>query len=97
MANTKSSKKSIRKTAKLTARNKSVKSRIKNLFKKLSSSSGADAKAVAIECVSSLDKASKSNVIHANKVSRIKSRLSKVIFSCDSTQCCAAADTNAAE
>ena len=97
MANTKSSKKSIRKTEKLTARNKSVKSRIKTLFKKLAASSGNEAKAIAIDCASSLDKASKSNVIHHNKVNRLKSRLSKFIFASEPVAASAPAEVPASE
>jgi ribosomal protein S20 len=83
MANIKSSKKSIRKIAKLTARNKAERSRLKTFSKKLQKlQAGDDAaatKAMAIEYMSIVDKAGKHGVWHHNKVNRIKSRLTKLI------------------
>ena len=86
MANIKSSKKSIRKIAKLTARNKAERSRLKTFSKKLQKlQAGDDAaatKAMAIEYMSIVDKAGKHGVWHHNKVNRIKSRLTKLIAAC---------------
>ena len=86
MANIKSSKKSIRKIAKLTARNKAERSRLKTFSKKLQKlQAGDDAaatKAMAIEYMSIVDKAGKHGVWHHNKVNRIKSRLTKFIAAC---------------
>lgn len=84
MANLKSSKKSIRKIAKLTARNKAERSRLKTFSKKLqqlqASNDGAAAKTLAIEFMSLIDKAGKHGVWHHNKVNRMKSRLMPIII-----------------
>ena len=84
MANLKSSKKSIRKIAKLTMRNKAEKSRIKTASKKLEAlkeSGDAEAiKAAAKVLMSVVDKAGKHGVWHENKVNRIKGRLTPLIF-----------------
>jgi small subunit ribosomal protein S20 len=73
MANLKSSKKDIRRIARRTERNTAVSSRLKTLRKKaLGEASEGDKKAYA----SALDKAVKSGVIHRNKASREKSKLS---------------------
>ena len=84
MANIKSSKKSIRKIAKLTMRNKAEKSRIKTASKKLEAlKEGGDAeaiKAAAKVLMSDVDKAGKHGVWHENKVNRIKGRLTPLIF-----------------
>jgi len=84
MANIKSSKKSIRKIAKLTMRNKAEKSRIKTASKKLEAlkeSGDAEAiKAAAKALMSVVDKAGKHGVWHGNKVNREKSRLAPLIF-----------------
>ena len=83
MANIKSSKKSIRKIAKLTARNKAEKSRIKTASKKLQVLKDAGdsevIKAAAKDLMSVVDKAGKHGVWHKNKVNRIKSRLTPLI------------------
>lgn len=84
MANIKSSKKAIRKIAKLTARNKSERSRLKTLSKRVQKAKTSEDKLAtklsAIEYMSALDKAVKHNVIHHNKASRLKARLSQYIF-----------------
>lgn len=83
MANIKSSKKSIRKIAKLTMRNKAEKSRIKTASKKLRAlkeSGDAEAIKVAAKALMSVaDKAGKHGVWHKNKVNRIKSRLTPLM------------------
>lgn len=85
MANIKSSKKSIRKIAKLTLKNRAEKSRLKTFSKKLQAAKAANdnvlAKSVAIEYMSIIDKARKHGILHANKVNRMKSRLFSVIVS----------------
>lgn len=87
MANIKSSKKSIRKIAKLTMRNKAEKSRIKTASKKLEAlkeNGDAEAiKAAAKALMSVVDKAGKHGVWHENKVNRIKGRLTPLIFGAD--------------
>ena len=84
MANIKSSKKSIRKIAKLTMRNKAEKSRIKTASKKLEAlKESGDAEAIKAEAkvlMSVVDKAGKHGVWHENKVNRIKGRLTPLIF-----------------
>ena len=84
MANIKSSKKSIRKIAKLTMRNKAEKSRIKTASKKLEAlKESGDAEAIKAEAkvlMSVVDKAGKHGVWHKNKVNREKSRLTPLIF-----------------
>lgn len=86
MANIKSSKKSIRKIAKLTARNKAERSRLKTFSKKLQKLQAEGdvtaIKVMAIEFMSIVDKAGKHGVWHHNKVNRIKSRLTPLIASC---------------
>lgn len=84
MANTKSAIKNNRKTIGRTLRNRSRKSRIKTLAKKVQTlAAGSDKealKAAAAEFVSAMDKAAKTNLIHANKASRAKSAVSKYII-----------------
>ena len=88
MANLKSSKKSIRKIAKLTAKNKAERSRLKTFSKKLqklqASNDTAAAKTLAIEFMSIIDKAGKHGVWHHNKVNRMKSRLMPIILANES-------------
>lgn len=74
MANLKSSKKDIRRIARRTERNTATKSRLKTLRKKaLGEAQDADKSAYA----SALDKAVKAGVVHKNKASREKSKLSR--------------------
>ena len=84
MANIKSSKRAIRKIAKLTAKNKAEKSRLKTFSKKLQKlQEGNDVVAIrtmAMQYMSIIDKAGKHGVWHANKVNRMKSRLTPLIF-----------------
>ena len=72
MANIKSSKKDIRRAAGRALRNDAAKSRLKTLSKK-AAKSPADARAY----ISALEKGVKSNVVHPNKVARLKSKLAK--------------------
>lgn len=74
MANLKSSKKDIRRISRRTERNLAVKSRLKTLRKKaLGEATPEDKSAYA----SALDKAVKSGILHKNKASTEKSKLSK--------------------
>jgi len=83
MANTKSAIKNHRKTVTRTLHNKSRRSRLKTLAKKVQSLAEGDdkeaLKAAATEFVSAMDRAAKTNLVHANKAHRLKSSLSKYI------------------
>ena len=84
MPNLKSSKKSVRKIAKLTAKNKAEKTRLKTYTKYLKEAQEAknsdQIKTLAIKVMSLTDKARKHGVLHRNKANRVKSRLSTLIF-----------------
>jgi small subunit ribosomal protein S20 len=84
MANTKSAIKAARQALRRQDRNKTVKSRLKTLSRKLatltSESKNDEARAVAVEFISALDKAAKSNVVHKTAVARHKSQLSKLVL-----------------
>ena len=79
MANTRSAEKNIRKTAKRTLANNSVKSKLRTLRKKVLAAVEAGDAAAARESLSvfasAVDKAAKTDVVHANASSRLKSRL----------------------
>lgn len=81
MANTKASKKDIRRIAKRTEANRQVRSRLKTLQKKTSAAGEGEDSAAATktarEFMSALDKAAKTNRIHKNKASRLKSKIAK--------------------
>ena len=83
MANTLSTKKRARQTETRNARNKLVKTRYKNLRKKVEAAVAAgdkkEAEAQFRLYVSALDRAAKSNVIHKNSASSHKSRVSKLL------------------
>ena len=83
MANTKSALKNIRKNKARYLQNRTVVSRIKTLEKKfLSAISEKDAKLakeLAASLISGLEKAKKNNLVHANKVSRKKSRCAELL------------------
>ncbi len=84
MANTKSAIKAARQALRRQDRNKTVKSRLKTLSRKLTAltaeSKNDEARAVAVEYISALDKAKKSGVVHKNAVARHKSQLSKLVL-----------------
>ncbi|MDR3273913.1 MAG: 30S ribosomal protein S20 [Puniceicoccales bacterium] len=83
MANKKAAHKSIAQTISHTARNRVVRSKLKTLSKKvfaLAKAGSSEAKGVASEYMSELDKAVKKSVIHSNAANRKKSSLSKIIF-----------------
>ncbi len=83
MANTKSAMKNHRKTLVRTLHNRSQKSRLKTLAKKVSSlAESGDKEALrqaAISYISAMDKAAKTNLIHANKANHAKSSMSKYL------------------
>ena len=74
--NIKAAEKWVVQSEKRTARNKSVKSRLKTLFKS-AADSGDAAEAGRVE--SALDKAAGKGVIHPNKAARKKSRLAQAM------------------
>ncbi len=84
MANTKSAIKAARQALRRQDRNKTVKSRLKTLSRKIATLTAEnktdEARAVAVEFISALDKAAKSNVVHKNVVARHKSKLSKLVL-----------------
>jgi small subunit ribosomal protein S20 len=81
MANTKSSKKDIRRTAKKTLKNRAVKSALKTYVKKTrvaAATGDPQTTGVAlIDTVSAMDKAVQRGVIHKNQAARRKSRIAK--------------------
>ena len=78
MANNKSSKKDIRRTATRTERNRQVRSRIKTLSKAAAASKDAEnLKEKGAALASAVDKAVKKGIVHPNKAARTKSRLAK--------------------
>jgi len=83
MANCKSALKNIRKNKTRYAQNRAISSRLKTLEKKFLSSVESknkdDAIAHASSFISALEKSQKRNIVHANKVSRKKSRCSALI------------------
>lgn len=83
MANHKSSIKRARQTVVRTERNRAAKSRMKTLRKKTLAAIAAGDKAAAvkasIEFTSTVDKAAKRSVIHANKAANLKSKTAKAI------------------
>ena len=85
MANTKSALKNIRKNRTNYNRNRSLTSRLKTLEKSFLAGISSNDKSVATTAansyISALDKARKSNLVHANKVARKKSRCSSLLAS----------------
>lgn len=79
MANIRSAKKNIRKTATRTLRNRANKSRIRTLRKKvltaIQKGDNAQAQKAYNEFASAADKAAKKHIIHKNTASRLKSRV----------------------
>lgn len=81
MANTKSSKKDLRRSAKKTIRNKAVRSALKTYIKKVRTTvtqeNPEQASVALIDAVSALDKAVQRGIIHKNQAARRKSRIAK--------------------
>ena len=84
MANTKSAIKAARQAIRRRDRNKTVKTRLKTLSRKVAKLSSEnkteETRVTAIEYISALDKAAKSGVVHKNAVAHHKAQLSKFIF-----------------
>ena len=85
MANTQSALKNIRKNRTNYLRNRSISSRLKTLDKVFISSVESKDKEAASQAakslISALDKASKSKLVHSNKVARKKSRCAALLAS----------------
>lgn len=83
MANTKSALKNHRKTIARTLRNRSRKTRLKSLAKKVEAlAAGEDKetlKTAAAQYVSAMDKAAKTNLVHGNKANRTKAAMAKLL------------------
>lgn len=80
MAQHKSAVKRIRSTERRTKRNVAVKSTMKTLLKKVRSADNKEtAQTILKETVSFLDKMAGKNVIHTNKASNLKSKLTKLV------------------
>jgi len=80
MANHKSSKKRIRQTATRRLRNRYKMSTTRTAIKKLSGmSTKAEAEQYLPKVISMLDKLAKTNIIHKNKASNQKSRLTRLV------------------
>lgn len=82
MANKKSSKKDLRRTAKRTVRNKTTRTALKTFVKKAkqAATTGTDAQATQVAVVTAqkmLDKAAQRGIIHKNQAARRKSRVAK--------------------
>ncbi|MGF1484714.1 MAG: 30S ribosomal protein S20 [Opitutales bacterium] len=80
MANTKASKKDIRRITRRTAHNLGIKTRLKTLRKKalFADDASAEEKQTQVnEYAAALDKAAKTGLIHPNKANRQKSRAAK--------------------
>ena len=81
MPKTKTAEKSARSAARKAQRNKAVKSGVKSKVtraeKLVTAKKGEEAAIAVTEAISSLDKAAKRKVIHANTAARKKSRLMK--------------------
>lgn len=74
MANIKSAEKRIRTTTKKTARNRSVKSKLRNVIKKHRGAPSGDSLPATL---AEIDRAAAKGVIHKNTAARYKSRLAK--------------------
>lgn len=83
MANTKSALKYIRKTETRTLRNRQLKSRLKTLAKKVDAAATAGDKELLATStrsyISTLDKAGKNGLVHANKIARHKARCAQLL------------------
>ncbi len=80
MAQHKSAVKRIRSSERRTKRNVAVKSTMKTLLKKVRSTDNKEtAQAILKETVSFLDKMAGKSVIHKNKASNLKSKLTKLV------------------
>jgi small subunit ribosomal protein S20 len=79
MANTKSAAKRARQTTRRAVRNRSVRSRLRGMHKRVVSGDGkSDANQVQA-LISAIDKAAKRGIIHKNAANRRKARLRKAL------------------
>ena len=85
MANTKSARKNIRKNKARYLQNRAISSKLKTLEKNfldaITEKNANLALSARADYISALDKASKSNLVHPNKVSRKKSRACELLLS----------------
>lgn len=81
MANTKSSKKDLRRTVKRRARNLGTRSALKTFVKKVrtvaATGEGEATQTALVNAISALDKAAQRGIIHKNQAARRKSRIAK--------------------
>ncbi len=78
MANKRSSKKDLRRTAKRTVRNKAARTALKTYVKKVrTAATGTEAAAALTTVQKMLDKAVQRGIIHKNQAARRKSRAAK--------------------
>jgi small subunit ribosomal protein S20 len=81
MANKRSSKKDIRRSAKRAAQNKDVRTSLKTYVKRVRSAAAEGSeektKAALVKVTSALDKAAQNGIIHKNQAARRKSRAAK--------------------
>ena len=77
MANKKSSKKDLRRTAKRTVRNKGAKTALKTYVKKVKQADAETVVSALTTAVKALDKAAQRGIIHKNAAARRKSRAAK--------------------
>ncbi|MDR2341181.1 MAG: 30S ribosomal protein S20 [Puniceicoccales bacterium] len=84
MANLKSSRKDARRIVRRTARNRSTKTLLKSLDKRVRSALAIGNEILsteaAIASISAMDKAASRGVIHKNKANRYKSSVASVVF-----------------
>jgi len=99
MANTKSSKKDMKRSAKKRLINTSVKSALKTHIKKVKTAAHGDDAAVTqqnlVQAISALDKAVQRGIIHKNSAARRKSRIAKLAASSASGELTPAAPAKA--
>jgi small subunit ribosomal protein S20 len=78
MANIRSSKKDLKRSAKKRVRNQSVRTGLKTFIKKVKTATDAPTAAAAlVEATKALDKAAQRGIIHKNQAARRKSRAAK--------------------
>jgi len=80
MANHKSAKKRVRQNAKRRLRNRYKKVTMRNMIRKLRSTSDkSEAQELLPSVVSTIDKVAKKNIIHRNNASNLKRKLTKYV------------------
>ena len=89
MANIKSSKKDIKRTAKRTLRNRSVRSAVKThvvKFRRAAAEGAENTPELAVAAVSALDRAASKGILHQNNAARRKSRLQRRLNQLESAE-----------